>query len=438
MISPTLADTDWSRGGDAFGYAWRWPGYALFFLMLFVPTTYQPIKGVLLAGTLAAVALGALSRGRIALHPQVLTLTLGFMALGSFFIARGLVEAAPGALRMSTVYILWPAVYTLLIAGAADIVILRTLFRLMIWATIAVAAYSLIFVLWSLGVWPNALYISLDQGQALGLYGNYVEFNLYSISSLLFLVPFALSALLVTPAGREAPVARRTIWVALGLGLLTTLLTGRRALLVVMAMSPLIGLVFWACMPHIARRITRKMVRRSVVGALVMGVLLSIYLQTAYGLTFSGLVRMISTGFQFGTDPVARLRADQYHALMEGWQAQPWLGSGHGMPAPGVIRSHEMPWAYELSYLSLMYHTGLVGLLAYVGGVFWTFWLGLRIVRSGDPLGRLVLPVLVGTSTFLIANATNPYLEKYDYLWVVFLPVAFINYSLLVQRRTDA
>jgi hypothetical protein len=36
-------------------------------------------------------------------------------------------------------------------------------------------------------------------------------------------------------------------------------------------------------------------------------------------------------------------------------------------------------------------------------------------------------------TAFLIANATNPYLERYDYLWVIFLPIAFVNLSLLAK-----
>jgi hypothetical protein len=32
---------------------------------------------------------------------------------------------------------------------------------------------------------------------------------------------------------------------------------------------------------------------------------------------------------------------------------------------------------------------------------------------------------------YLIGNATNPYLEKFDYIWVIFLPVALINFWLL-------
>jgi hypothetical protein len=42
-----------------------------------------------------------------------------------------------------------------------------------------------------------------------------------------------------------------------------------------------------------------------------------------------------------------------------------------------------------------------------------------------------MLATLVGFTCFLVGNATNPYLEKYDLMWVIFLPVALINHRRL-------
>ena len=42
---------------------------------------------------------------------------------------------------------------------------------------------------------------------------------------------------------------------------------------------------------------------------------------------------------------------------------------------------------------------------------------------------------LVGTTCFLIASASNPYLEKFDFLWVLFFPVAIIHVDAVDARR---
>ena len=41
---------------------------------------------------------------------------------------------------------------------------------------------------------------------------------------------------------------------------------------------------------------------------------------------------------------------------------------------------------------------------------------------------------LAGFLSFMIANATNPYLAKFDYMWVMFIPVAMMNDRLLGLR----
>ena len=63
--------------------------------------------------------------------------------------------------------------------------------------------------------------------------------------------------------------------------------------------------------------------------------------------------------------------------------------------------------------------------------------MGLHIIRSGHRLSLYMFPILVGTTCFLIGNATNPYLAKFDYIWVIFLPVTVINLWLLDTSRSQ-
>ena len=66
-------------------------------------------------------------------------------------------------------------------------------------------------------------------------------------------------------------------------------------------------------------------------------------------------------------------------------------------------------------------------------GILWIYLKGIQILKYNSDLSPYMLPLLVGLSCFLVANATNPYLQKYDYLWVIFLPIAIIN--LHYQRK---
>ncbi len=100
-----------------------WPAYLLFFMMLFVPTTYQPIKAVLLAVVVAFIGIVATVRGRLHLHINVLLWTLLMATTGLAFMLLGVVNGAPGALRVGTVYLLWPLVFTFLVAGVDYMII---------------------------------------------------------------------------------------------------------------------------------------------------------------------------------------------------------------------------------------------------------------------------------------------------------------------------
>jgi hypothetical protein len=46
-------------------------------------------------------------------------------------------------------------------------------------------------------------------------------------------------------------------------------------------------------------------------------------------------------------------------------------------------------------------------------------------------------PFLAGLICFMIANGTNPYLAKFDYMWIIFIPVALLNSGLLYNKLDD-
>lgn len=410
-------------------------GYSLFFAMLFVPTTYRALKGTLLALLLGGILSSALIRGRLLLDRRIALAALAYAATGVLYVLLGYFNDAPGALGMFNVYVTWPLVYTVLVAGTATPGVLRGLVRVVVWASVAVSIYSIVYVLWEAGYWPGALYYAFDQGQAIGFHGAYVEFNLFSTSTLLFTMPFLAGALFVFPA-HDAPVRRSTLWGALALNLITVLLTGRRALFVLVPLAPALALIYRSWLTPARKRDTRRLLQRGAVGAAALLIVLATAITSVGGIDPSGFVEMVGTGFQFNSDPVAMSRRDQFNALIDGWHEAPLFGTGHGMPAR-VIRSDETPWSYELSYVALLYHTGVVGTVIYGAGIAWIAWLSYGIARRGWPGAAALVATLVGTSSFLVANATNPYLEKYDYLWVIFLPIAFVN-RYLVERTQAA
>jgi len=215
---------------------------------------------------------------------------------------------------------------------------------------------------------------------------------------------------------------------ALVLALITLLISGRRAFWVISLASPLILFVIFR-MAGLANPFNLK----SLIFVIVLMSSILLFGSVIFKLSFENIIYNVLVGFDFGdtSNLSASARAEQFYALIHGWMDNPLFGAGHGSAAPGSVRSVEQAWAYELSYLALLFQIGLVGSLIYFSALLWTFIKSICIVRTNPKSAAMILPLLVGLICFLIANATNPYLAKFDYLWTIFLTVGILNAYLL-------
>jgi hypothetical protein len=428
----------------------RWvslPGYVLLFLLLVYPiiAALLYVKAVLLGIVLATVCGVVLKTDRWGLLPSIALWTFSLSALGIFFILEGFFAGGPGAAQAIGVYVIWPIFYVLMISGIRSERILRGLFGTMMVSTVCISAFSMVYMLIMIHILPENRYYDLVSfnwdAQEFGLHDGYISMQYPGINSLPFLVPFSLAALVTCPGWLKgkALVGKVLLWTASFAGLESALVSGRRALILVTMIAPLFVLIFLRFQPIVDRQASRKTLLRVVaIGVLAVMVLL-VCLNAVAGISLSGLYERFSIAFDFGPttpDNGANERRDQFDALLAGWMDNPILGAGHGVPAYGSIRSELQPWSYELKYMALLYQTGLLGFTAYAAGVFWIYWMGLRVIRAGGFLSGLMIACLTGMSSILIAGATNPYLDNFDGMWVLFFPLAVINLSMLKSHSS--
>lgn len=406
-------------------------GFLLFFLILFVPTAYSEVKAVLLTAFLLSILVGTVRGARFRIHRQVFFLFLFYSCMGLAYVLYGYLNGNSGAIKVVTVYVIWPLVYMLLMSTISQGWVIRGLAQVLIFSSIAISSYALYYLLYVMGVVPSWLYLELDMGQAASFNGGFVEYNLYSISTLLFLFPFISSSLLFWIDEKKSPVAYRWLILAFMLVACASILSGRRALWLVVGLTPLLIAVILIFDNQ--RMAVLKKIR--VFSPYLAGmVITATVVVMKFGIDPLGMLNTFMAGFQFESDPSASARSQQFFALTDSWISRPIFGAGLGAVAEGSIRSEETPWAYELYFLSVLFQTGLAGFLAYAFGIGWIVFYSVKIIRH-DPMLRLYLiPVLVGMLSFLIASNTNPYLAKFDYLWIVFLPVAIINHYLLKKE----
>jgi hypothetical protein len=419
----------------------RLPGYVLLFLLAVYPmvSALLPVKAALLSIVLVTVCIVTFTTLQMGLHSSVVIWTVLLSTLGFLFVIEGLLEGMPGAPAQVGVYAIWPIVYLLMIAGIRSEETLLGLTRTLVLSTSSIALFSVIYMLIATNVLPENSYFDLLsfnwKSQLISLHDGYIAMQYPGLNSLPFLVPFSL-AVLVTCWGckQRALISPLWAWIALGTGLEAVLLSGRRALLLVTMLAPLGILMFSSFQPRAERRLHRKgLLRVATTGILALTVSM-FCLNALSGISLSGLYDRVSSGFDFTPntdDNGANERRRQFHALVAGWMENPIFGAGHGAPAYGSVRSQLQPWSYELSYMALLYQTGIVGIVAYAAGICWIFWTGIRVIKAGGRLSALMLACLTGLSSMLIANATNPYMDYFDGMWVIFFPLAVINLWLL-------
>jgi hypothetical protein len=438
------AEISVNKAGHVLAELCTWPAYLLFFLMLAFPASGSLfyVKAVLLALLLMFVAVQEVTY--IHLHSKVVVWTLALAAVSLFFCLRGLLLGTPGAVTCIPVYVVWPLVYTILLSGINRMRILQGLEKTLVFATVFIALFGVYYSLSMLNIVPqiprqDSLF-SMDELGA-GLPEGHVELRFPGLNSLPFLVPFLVAAVVSRGSQRVGGLVSR-FWLSVALlsGFIIVMLSGRRAVQLVTILAPFFTLALGIFQPKKERRLLIRSLGRVTVALLLLAVLSVPLLRSVYSISFAGLADRFSAGFDFSASnqsDSAVGRIDQYLALKSGWLEDPLLGAGLGASAHASIRSPTMTWAYELYYSALLYQTGLFGFLAYTAGIVWIYFSGIRIIKRGGVGSQFMVPILVGMSGFLIANATNPYLIKFDGLWAIFLPLAFINYWLLVYDHAQ-
>ena len=424
--------------GSGRGSLGRTVGYVLFFLMLTFPMAPKllQIKGALFAATVYFSVLMILWRQSTQLAWQVICWGVALAGIGASFVLLGGVSGTSGEaiLQSIQIYVAWPLAYLVLVSPASELRTLFALNRVAVLSALAIGAYGLTYVLAQLNFIPNwqvLTWLSFGLREGIGLHGQHTEIDSIGINSLAFLVPFVIGLLAFAYDGVAVKVPRSWLWAATVLDLAVILLSGRRALFVVVIAAVPVATVIAASPAKGRSRMGRSIgiAIFAAIGLIVLGQFISLLYPK---FAFSGAWRFLAEGFELTSsspDYAARVRAEEFASLIDGFAQAPLFGHGLGTSAE-VIRSSKSPWSYELSYAALLFHVGLVGVLIYLSAVLWIYRSALRIIRANAELRWLMWSILLGMTGMLIANATNPYLDRFDGLWALFWPLSVVNYWL--------
>ncbi|HTJ10972.1 MAG TPA: O-antigen ligase family protein [Dinghuibacter sp.] len=401
-----------------------------FLAMLIVPAAFQPERGALLAVILAG-SLFYLSPNALRYDKTLIGLGIINIAASVLFILNGLLLGAPGALKVATVYVVWPVLFMYFIGFHHGRERLTSFMWTILLGGIVSSFLIGLFIANEFFGLPGPIgLIAESQDYLSGFYDGFIQLHTNNLTTVFYAFTFALTILFLPKEhnpfgrGRSKLFVRITVIVTL----LVVIISGRRAFWMVLLLCPLIILV-------LMRVCHMRIKMKSLLLPIFLAITIIVAAFQVFSLNLETLTDRLTSSFEFN-DPNAEsnyTRKEQSDALIDGWKAQPILGAGLGATASSVIRNPEASWEYELSYWALLFHTGIVGMLIYVFSVVWIFVRSVLLIRRDRSTAYLLLPQLTGLLCFLVIYASNPYLEKFDYLWVLFLPITTLN-ALLVNR----
>jgi hypothetical protein len=407
-------------------------GNILFFMMLFAPRAWQVFKMPLVA--VAAVLLAAyyVRKAGTTLNRSTVAWFALLLSYGFIWSLIGVYHSNPGVYDFFRLNVVWVLLYALFVFYVDTTDKFIVLAKTMVWAAIAVSAYDISVVLSAFDVLPNVnTYLRIDDiyTSAIGIYEGFIQLTAHNVGTLTFLAPFLVSAC-VMKSDVELGVSRNILLAATILSIVAVLISGRRALWLEMLIVPFLLAAFnWILRGGRAKGVLKKTLLGYAAAVALLAVVGHV-LTTYAGWNFAAMSGHFTQAFA-----AEDVRAEQGVALWNGFKGSPVFGTGFGVGVPEVIRNEQSPWIYELSYLLILYNTGILGTLMYALCLGFVYYYGYYIVKMNLCGNSVILPLLVGFTCFLIANATNPYFSSYDFMWVLFLPVCYIN--IILNRQHD-
>jgi len=371
--------------------------------------------GKFLAVPIVLVTVLRLLRDR--LPDAAIAWTYALVGLGAIGTVQGVIHTNPGALPNVTVYVVEPLLFGLFFGSAMsrsgwEAPLTRSLdFALVAVTVVGVGVYVATISGIHLPAWLVDPAFSFGDLRPGILRTNYQGFN-----ALVFLAPYGIWRAILA---RGLPSLSRVALASIAV--LATIISGRRILLLSIPVALVLTWLVSRRRPPRESPAPRYSGRGrwkplGVVGIAAAVVLLGVGIAS---LVAAGAVQRIVT--KLTQDIVADPRWEEGGVITDRWAKSPIFGFGTGAIVPGYQRSADFPWAFELSYHGVLLEFGLFGLVLLL---LWGLWilrglrLGLKTVSDITIAGALIC-AFISTA---IAIFTDPYVQKFDGMWMVFIP----------------
>jgi O-antigen ligase len=241
----------------------------------------------------------------------------------------------------------------------------------------------------------------------IGIMDGFVQITSQNIGAMFLVAPYLLSLQFRADAGKSNSMLTK---LALVMSLIFVAVSGRRALWLVVALTPFTILMLSRLTG--SHSLMKAGGRRILLGCAAAGVVglsaLFILPESALDIGAIGHLRQA-----FSSEDE---RTIQGPYLIRAFMESPVLGSGFG----GYVdyrRSERRPWTYELTYQKLLFNMGIVG-TAYLLSLFSLYFLHvIRVLRRFKDGSAIPFGLLVAFCSLLVGACSDPYFGSFDFLF---------------------
>jgi hypothetical protein len=428
-----------ARRSDALASASNQPLAEWVVLACLAYVLWKPVSsGMILYPALATMAIACLVisvRERPVVPAGVIGAWLMLVGISAVSSLVGSLSDTPGLQQQATHWF-----GSLFIWGAFAVAMTPRLLHRAICTITLVTAIHAVFLLVLIGqttyglpaLLPDA--VVATQGAAAVATDGVVGVRWFGLSTLTAAAPLLMAMAIIGPDG-IVPSRRFTIPVA-SLATVAALTAGRRGILVVVVLAPLITLAIKSLASSDSKR--RDVPAWQVLGALAMPALLIVTwanptVQRARTVVVDSLLlftRSLDSASASADDAPRLVQASR---LLGEWESSPLVGQGLGAVVPNYTRSELRPWSFELQYHQLLFNSGLVGVLALAAAMILAFASFRRGLTQHPEHRSVLVATAVGAIALVAANTTNPYLQAVGHGWGIALAA-----GALVAMRTAA
>lgn len=397
--------------------------YLFFFFTMFFPTAFSGIRFALLVINIGFILLE--NGFRLSETSARWIVILIFM--NSISLVIGIVNQTPGAFRCITVDFLWPILFLFFsqyIGRRSDV---EKIIKIIVNVNFFVLLFDIMYLASNIGGVSIGLMKKI--GDILqcnfGSYDGLFQYTTTHMCTIIFMLPFMIA--LFFEKNEMNIVSLKMLVIQIAMGMVCLLMSGR----VVLVLT-----TFGMCMVIILLKcnLKRYLFKNSQKEKFVKGILVSVgcltiliislrFIKIDFYKIFEYIVDKF-TSSATRTDIDNGVRKIQADALIEGWMEAPIFGHGTGSYTSKCIRDHTYLWAYEYTYLAMLFQKGIVGVITYFGFIGAIISGMILTVKKRIFPTNVVIPFMVGMLAIIIATAADPYLTTFGGMWMLYVPFA--------------